>query len=209
MRDLGRPNNPSLEQYRRYRAAGKSLTQKIMKALMTNTVINRAAHALGLGQNNLLVLDSEDEISVLADFAFYEVFQHGHSLVQKYQDEYGPTNEMERGLLDAMVKAKTGLFRVEGVWNQKSQLDMRSLVGDPSVLSLTDLQLSQTAHQGLIVFFRPLVLSDFSMTSGMAFVFAQELEQKLVKQWAKRSSAERYAKYFNLNKRSGIPTVFS
>jgi hypothetical protein len=78
---------------------------------------------------------------------------------------------------------------------------MRSLVGDPSVLSLTDLQLSQTAHQGLIVFFRPLVLSDFSMTSGMAFVFAQELEQKLVKQWAKRSSAERYAKYFNLNKR--------
>lgn len=206
---LGLPNNPSLEQYRRYRAAGKSLSQKIMKALMTKAVINRTAHALGLGQNNLLVLDSEDDVSVLADFAFYEVLQHGHSLVQKYQDEYGPTDEVERALLDAMVKAKTGLFRVEGVWNRKGQLDMRSLVGDTRVLSLTDIQLSQTAQQGLLVFFRPLVLSDFSMTSGMAFVFAQELEQKLVKQWVKRSSAERYAKYFNLSKRSGIPTVFS
>ena len=206
---LGLPNNPSLEQYRRYRAAGKSLSQKIMKALMTNSVINRAARALGLGQNNRLVLDSEDEISVLADFAFYEVLQHGYSLVQKYQDDYGPNNEVERGLLDAMVKAKTGLFRVEGVWSQKGQLDMRSLVGGPSVLSLTDLQLSQTAQQGLIVFFRPLVLPDFSMTSGMAFVFAQELEQKLIKQWAKRSSPERYAKYFKLSKHSGIPTIFS
>ncbi len=203
------PDNPTLERYRRYRAAGKPLTQKIMKAVITNAIINTAARALALGQNNRLVLDSEDEISVLADFAFYEVLQHGHSLVRKYQADYGPSNELERGLLDAMVKAKTGLFRVEGVWKENGQLDMRSLVGDPSVFSLTDIQLSQTAQPGLIVFFRPLVLSDFSMTSGMAFVFAQELEPKLIKQWAKRSSAERFAKYFRLSKRSGIPTIFT
>lgn len=204
-----RPHNPLLEQYRRYRAAAKPFSEKIMKALMTKAVINRAAHTLGLGQNNLLVLDSEEEISVVADFAFYEVLRQGKSLVQKYQDDYGPSNEVERGLLDAMVKAQTGLFRVEGVWNQKGQLDMRSLVGDTRTFSLTDIQLSQTARQGLIVFFRPLDLSDFSMTSGMAFVFAQELEQKLIKQWAKRSSAERYAKYFRLSKSSGIPTIFT
>src|SRR5450759_381250 len=95
----GQPDNPTLEQYRRYRAAGKPLTQKIMKAAITNAAINRAARALRLGQNNLLVLDSEDDISVLTDFAFYEVLQHGQSLVQKYQAEYGPSNEVERGLL--------------------------------------------------------------------------------------------------------------
>ena len=182
---------------------------RITRALITKAVINRTAHALGLGQNNRLVLDSQDDISVLADFAFYEVLQQGHSLVQKYQEEVGPSDELEQALLDAMVKAKTGLFRVEGVWNQTGQLDMRSLVGDTRALSLTDIQLSQTAQQGLIVFFRPLVLSDFSMTSGMAFVFTQELEQKLIKHWAKRSSAERYAKFFNLSKSTGIPTIFS
>jgi hypothetical protein len=62
---------------------------------------------LGHGQNNLLVLDSEDDISVVADFAFYEVIQQGKSLVQKYQYEYGPSNAVERGLLDAMVKAQS------------------------------------------------------------------------------------------------------
>jgi hypothetical protein len=205
----GHPNNPLLEQYRRYRAAAKPFSDKIMKALMTKAVINSAAHTLGLGQNDLLVLDSEDDFSVLADFAFYEVIQHGKSLVQKYHDEYGPSNEVERRLLDAMVKAQTGLFRVERVLKQTAQLDMRSLLGDTSPLSLTDISLSQSGRQGLIVFFRPLVLSDFSMTSGMAFVFAPELEQKLIKQWAKRSSAERYAKYFKLSKSSGIPTVFT
>jgi hypothetical protein len=209
MLSLGLPNNPSLEPYRRYRAAAKPLTRKITKALITKAVINRTARALGLGQNNRLVFDSEDDISVLADFAFYEVLQQGHSLVQKYQEEVGPSDELEQALLDAMVKAKTGLFRVEGVSNQKGLLDMRSLVGDTRAFSLTDIQLSQTAQQGLIVFFRPLVLADFSMTSGMAFVFAQELEPKLIKHWAKRSSAERYAKYFNLSKSTGIPTIFS
>src|SRR5271166_6616860 len=94
-----RPSSPLLEQYQRYRAATKPFSEKIMKALMTKAVINKAALALGLGQNNHLVLDSQDDIGVLADFTFYEVIQHGKSLVQKYQDEYSPSNEVERGLL--------------------------------------------------------------------------------------------------------------
>ncbi len=162
----------------------------------------------GDGQEQTAVLDSEDDISILMEFVLYELLQGGKTLVQKYHDEHGGTDEVERDLLDAMARAKTGLFKVERIWKQKRMLDLQELAGERRTVSLVDIGFSQSSVQDLILFFRPIRLAEFTMSSGIAFVFPQDMEQKLVRRWGKWSSAERYAGYFRMSKSNGIPMEY-
>lgn len=48
-------------------------------------------------------LESEDELSVLMDYTFYEVGQKGARVVDQYREQPGRKDQVERELLDAMV----------------------------------------------------------------------------------------------------------
>lgn len=197
----------TVKQYRRYRKVGRELNQKIIETLVDDKILEKAARALGLGKNHRLVLDSEDDLSVLMDFALYEVRQRGKNLVERYQEEKGGSNRIERDLLASMVKAGTGLFKVEGISSQRYSLELRGLVEERKVI-LTDINFSQTMIQGLVVFFRPIELADFTMTSGVAFVFPEEMERGLVARWTRWDQAERYARFFKLSKSKGLSTLY-
>ena len=196
-------------EYRRYRKVGMELNHKIIDALLDRGMIEEAARALGLGgKNRELVLDSEDDLSVLMDFALYELRRQGRTLVERYQQETGGSNAIERELLAGMVKAQMGLFQVEDMAAQQYHLILRSLGEEERSITLTDINFSQTVANGLIVFFRPIELGRFTMTSGIAFVFPPVMEQTLSRRWAREwknaSSAKRYADFFKLSKRKGL-----
>lgn len=171
---------------------------------MTKHVLKIAADVLGIREKNRLMLESENEMDVLMDFALYEVLTNGKNLVTHYADEVGGSSKTERDLLTAMCTAHTGLFRVTAVQPTICQLELEDTIESKRILKLIDISLSQSIGRGVIFFFRPLELTEFTMTSGVGFAFRSGMEKELSHVWRKREPAGRYTKYFELNHRSGI-----
>jgi hypothetical protein len=213
--------HPNASAYRRYRVDGRTLNHKIMDATLDRAAVMQAARALGMkGPGNAVFFDTEDETSILIDCAFYECKTKGKNAIVRYQEEIGGETKIERELLAAMVASSTSLFRIESVSRRTSSLSLVDLVNQNLVITLMDLSLSETGAVNYLIFFRPITLASFSMTSGVAFVFPGHLESKLLAHWreleapgshTKRqpplsTSLRRYAAFFKLSKRVGVET---
>lgn len=205
-------SDENLKEYKQYRKTGLDLNHKIIDAYLNEIILEKAARMLKLGQKRQLVLDSEDDLSVLMDFALYEIpHPDGRSSVKRFAEEKGSTNAIEKDLLTAMAKAQTGLYKVKQVFRDKHQVEIENVISPETPLLLTDINFSQTLVTGLIIFFRPVLTTKFTMTSGIAFVFPHELEQKLTIRWKRlelKGNAERYAWFFRKSKQSGIETMY-
>jgi len=203
----------TIKEYQRYRKAGRSLNQKIIDAYINGGILEKSATMLRLGQNGQLILDREDDLSVLMDFALYEIRnEEWKNSVERYAREKGAVNAIERELLGAMVKARTRLFKVNRVLREKRQIMLVDLINPELMVILTDINFSQTLREKLIVFLRPVCVAKITMTSGVAFVFPTALEQELVRRWKgfeRKGDAQRYAWFFRKSKQSGLKTVYA
>lgn len=204
--------DPLVKEYQRYREAARALNSKIINACLNETILERAARMLRLGQKRLLFLDSEDDLSVLMDFVLYEIQQgDGKNVVKRYAEENGGANAIEGELLAAMVKAQTGLYKVSQILREKRQLVLDNLIIPEASLILTDIGFSLTLADELIIFFRPIRMTKFTMTSGVAFVFPAELQRELTKRWKlldSKGDAERFAWFFRKSKQSGFEVIY-
>ena len=200
--------SPLVEQYQRYRTAGRKLNHKIIDAFMSETVFDAAVRTLELGKKKHLTLDSEDDLDVLMDYGLYEIPPEGKNLVEHYAAKIGGRNRTERDLLEAMIRAKTGLFKVEHLLAARYQLSLRELTDGNRLLSVIDIGFSQSSVESYVFFFRPIELAKFTMTSGIAFVFPAEMERELIERWEQWDRSDRYVQCFKLNKRKGIPVAF-
>jgi hypothetical protein len=204
--------DPVLKDYQRFRKVGRDLNHKIIDAYLNETTLEKAATMLNLGRKGQLIVDSEDDLSVLMDFALFEIRQRdGRNAVEHYVEEKGGANAIERELLTAMIQAQTGFYKVEQVLRNKRQIILENLIIPEAPTSLTDINFSQTMIDGLVVFLRSVRTTKFTMTSGVAFVFPNRLEQELVKGWKRlgtKGNAERYAWFFRRSKQSGIEITY-
>ena len=98
---------PTTKEYQRYRNVGRELNHTIIDAYVNVAIIEKAAKMLGLGKRRQLILDSEDDLSVLMDFSLYEVRQKDRkNQVERYADERGGSNFVERDLLSQWLSQK-------------------------------------------------------------------------------------------------------
>ena len=203
--------SPIIKQYRRYRRAGMELHHKIINRYLTDKVISEAARALELGENHELNLDTEEDLSVLMEYAIYEIKEDGINYVERYQKEVGGNNRVERDLLSAKITAQAELFVVRSFSPGKYTVEIFDLHDESRVLTLTDINFSQSTLKDVIIFLRPIELPDFTTTSGVTFVFPSEMQAELRekwKEWGILGRAERYAKIFQLYKSEGFPTFY-
>jgi hypothetical protein len=213
---------PDPNVYRRYRVDGQTLNHKIIDATLETNAIEAAARALGMmGRGNVIVFDNEDETSVLMECALYEYKVKGKNAVQRYQEEIGGETEIERELLAAMVASSTSLFQVESVSRKTYSVSLSDLVNEGRTITLMDLNFSQIVKSDYVLFFRPITLENFSMTSGIALTFPKHMESELLKRWrlsksggSRRrrrplpTSMRRYATFFKLNKLKGVEVMY-
>ena len=160
------------------------------------------------------VYDSEDDLSVLMDYALYEYRVKGKNAVERYQEEIGGETQIERELLAAMVASSTSLFEVESVSTSTCIMRLSDLANEGRTINLMDINFSQRVTPDWLLFIRPITLENFSMTSGIAFIFPRHLKEELLKRWhrsqsrrrrlAQSVSARRYATFFRLSKIKGI-----
>lgn len=206
---------PHVSAYRRYRADGKKLNHKIMNAILDGAIILGAARALGIKvQGRELLLDSEDDLEILMDYALYEYRMQGKNAVERYREEIGAESQIEQELLTAMVASSTSLFQVTSFSRETYTIRLSDLVNESRAITLIDLSFSQGVELDWLLFIRPITFDNFSMTSGVAFVFPGDPKDELLKRWhlsqrhrkvqAQHGTARRYEIFFKLSKRMGI-----
>jgi len=204
------PEPASLQRYRQYRTAQVALNSKIVERAVSREVFDAAVRALGVGgAGHRLMLESEDQISVIMDYAIYEVGAPGMRVIDRYRERPGGKDQMERELLDAMAASAVGVYRVQAVDQQSCQLTLKQLAPAERDITVTDIGFSQSPIQRAVLFTRLLELPEFTMTGGAALVFEAALEAQILKLWAKAAPGAGYGQIFKLHRRRGVPISYA
>jgi len=200
----------SLDRYRHYRTAQVELHQQIADSLVSRDILEAAARALGVGvAGRRLNLDSEAQLSVVLDYAIYELGAPGARLIDRYRQRPGGRDPVERELLDAMAASSVGVYRVEAVDRPACQLNLQQLAPVERVIAITDISFSQSAVPGTLFFSRLLELPEFSMTGGAALVFEAAHQADVLRLWLQTAPGLRYGRIFEYQRRAGTPTNYA
>jgi len=207
-----------VEEYKRYRQATKDIHHAAIDFIGDDAPLKQAAKALGMkGKGRQIIFDNEDEMSVLMDYMLHECRTQGKSVMERYQEEVGPQNQLEEIALPVVVSASTSLFEEVSVDRNEYTLHLKDLVNAGNDLALMDINFSQRAVPGLVFFVRPFIFEAFSMTSGIAFVFPPSEKQQLrrrahspkLKGQTPPIAARRYRTFFKLSKRRGFEVQYA
>ena len=158
------PGPDDVATYLRLRAVARDLNTRLVEAFPKG-VLDEGGKKLRLLKGKTLLLESEDEISVLMDFCIYNVRRNGRNAIERFlADSPPPPESDEMLLLRAMQNAWYSLFRVEssvpGVGVATSDL----LRERPQFI--LDVAMSQTVPAGTILASRAVPFKTFAMTGG-------------------------------------------
>ena len=157
------PSIADKERYTRLRKVSQTLNHKMMDTLPKDA-IHTIGKRLGIMRKHTLILDSEDELSVLMDCCLYDLIKGGKNAVQWYAEWHPPavnTDEYEilQGCLAASYRLVMPKSRVEGAGIQVVDL----LTGEE--LFIMDFGMSQSPLN-VAYGTRTIPLGEFWMTGG-------------------------------------------
>jgi len=205
-----------IKKYKEYRKIGMKLNHKIMDACLSRDVVMASAELLGILHGETLIFESEDESSVLMDFALNDYKVDNQNTVELYKDTIGWKNDIERELLDAHLASYTSLFKVISISKKESTLLLTDLLTKEDDIQLVDINFSRSAVPGILLFTRLIPLKDFNMTSGVSFAFPGYVEQHLLRGYEALSkkvksddeAVKRFVSFYNLSKTKGIEVQY-
>jgi len=170
-----------LRNYKELRRKSIAINTRLVESL-SGEEMREAASALGiLHGKNELVLQTEDELSVMMDYAIYNLFRDGKNAVDRLLEiNPFPQDSPEQRLLRAMQKSHFTLFETT---QAVLGLGVRGLDGpEKTPIVIVDTGFSQTAHPGLVLATRIYSPEeDWWMTSGTALPLNQEALHRMAR----------------------------
>jgi hypothetical protein len=155
-----------LARYRHLRQVGLELNNRLVETLPKRT-LDEGGKKLGILKNNVLVLDTEDEIAVLMDYCLHDVRRQGLTAVQRFLAKTPPPPDSdEMVLLQALSQARFSLFTVEAA-EPGIGVHVRDVLRNEA-LFLMDVGFSQTASRGMTLAARVMAPEGMNMTTGAA-----------------------------------------
>jgi hypothetical protein len=145
----------------------------------------KSARLLGIVRGGTFIFDSEEEMSVLMDFALNEYKVNNKNAVEIYKEKVGWQNEIEKDILDALFSSYTSLFKITSISEVENTLLLNDILNNKSDIKLTDINFSKTAAPGFLLFTRLVPFKDFNATSGVSFAFPGDLEEKILRKYKK------------------------
>lgn len=209
--------NKTVKKYKNYRAVGKELNDKIIERYMSREIVLLSGKYLGIVRKDNLIFDNESESVALMDFIINECRINGKTTVELYKEKVKVDNDIEKEILDSLIKSYTSLFKITHVNRSEKKLMLADVLkNSDNPIEIIDIGFSQTASIGLLFFMRLVPLADFNITGGFGFAFKEESEEILLKEYkqiAKRvkssdESIKRYVAFFKLYKKYGMETGF-
>jgi hypothetical protein len=105
--------NTILSEYRALRAAGVELNLALQKMLGIED-LKTAARRLGMISGDTLIFETEDQIAVLADYAFHAIRRDGKTVFDRYLSQHAPTpGSTEERFLRALQQSFHTLIAVQ------------------------------------------------------------------------------------------------
>ena len=162
-----------LKLHRRLRAVLRGHQNAVVRTV-PRTAFRKWAKRFGLLEGDKLVLESEDEMTILVDFLIYHHRQRGKTLVQKYLARLPPADGPEEVLIRAaMSSPRFSVYEVEEM-RPFVGVVVRDLVRGGPVF-VVDEALSTSAKPGMVLALRLLPLPSYWMTSGSGFPLSPEV----------------------------------
>ena len=201
-----------INQYKEYRSTGIKLNEKILHTVDKNELMT-AAKLLGMFEGNTIVFESNTEAEFLYDFVLNEVIDQNKSVVERYKERNNGASDIEKEILEALGSSYTSLYKVVSVSSETNTLEVKDLLNESDkLITITDLSFSQTAKPNLIIFTRLISLPQFTIASGANFLFSENHETYLLRQYKKQmkkapgknEAAKRFIVFFQLNRRDGL-----
>lgn len=176
-----------IDQYKTYREVGTQLNSDILEAYSDRELIVETASELSIEFDGLnLAYEFESQMAAHFEFALYEYRRDGTTAAERYLAEERWDDETERGILAATIDADPSLFEVESVSDSGPYLTVTDLLNDRKKRTLLDINLSRTAEQGTVLFFRPVRYNEVTTTSGVSFPFSGEEKEQLLDEHGRR-----------------------
>jgi hypothetical protein len=160
----------------------QALHDKIIGVLPKDKkVIMKAARQLGMVGGDAIVLESEDDSSYLMNFLLYENCVGGRPyIVDIYESEIELSSEQEE-ILENMMESFSSIFEIEEIDRNSSSILLKDLLAkEKSLYRLTDINLSKTASNDIILATRLIKVREFYFTSGASFVFSKNKLARLM-----------------------------
>ncbi|HEY8749274.1 MAG TPA: SEC-C metal-binding domain-containing protein [Tepidisphaeraceae bacterium] len=158
---------------------GKSLVERFSR-----DDIDAAARELGMLHDNKIVLETEDELGVVLDYAIYAIFRDGRNAVDRMlEEEPPPEGSPEMRVLRAMKDSHYTILDVQEVI---PGVGVRGLDGPKHVpILVVDMGFSQTATTGMALATRILSPAEgWWMTSGAALPVNQQALELIDRDWS-------------------------
>jgi hypothetical protein len=167
MRTSFSPTQQDVERYRRFRALGMDLSQKISETAPRQAYYE-VGEAIGILHNGVLVFDSMDMSSVLMDCCLYDWFEDGKNLVQRYAEKHpAKPGTDESYLLNAYLQAKYRVLVVQSTVPDAGLYCQDVLNSEE--LFVMDVAFSRSVPSGgMALATRTIPLGEYWMTGGAA-----------------------------------------
>jgi hypothetical protein len=165
------------DRYRTLRAVA-SRHQNAAVAKVSKTAMNRGATDMGLLDGKTMLLETDQELTILFDHLIYDRVSRGKTPMQRYLDKLPETDDADEALVrGGMSRQVLTLFEIEKVEHGTGLLG-RDLLRDRTHFVVDEL-LSISASPGQTLVLRLLDLGDWFIASGAGFPITSELAAEL------------------------------
>ena len=142
-------------------------------------VFEEVATRLGILRGKEVLLETEDEITVLVDMGIFDIRRDGQTTVQRFLRDKPPAEGSdERLILEAMQSARHSIYLVEraqpgvGVLFRDMLRDIQEFVWD--------IAFSRTVRRGAMMAARLISPGEITMTTGAALPVSSEVARALL-----------------------------
>ena len=163
-----------LEKYKHIRQTARSYLSPLVSATRHPEADPRIiGKMLGLYREGKMYFQSETEVSILMDFTIAERLYDGKSLVDLELESGVALDPDQRSILEAFRASHTSLFEVLDTDSKAHSMLLYDLLRDEDK-QIVDINLSRSADNSKLLFFRLIDLEEFAMTSGVSFAFSSK-----------------------------------
>ena len=160
-----RSADETIARYRELRAIGGRLATEVLE-IAGATVIMESARALGFMHGNTLVLDNEDEMAYILDYALYANPHQRDRYLQAYLDAHPVLDAESRLVLEAMFQARYCLLQCKAIIPEMGLQVADLLHGEQ--FTLVDQMLGKTGAVGMMLATHVVAPDGIHMTTGAA-----------------------------------------
>ena len=202
-----------VEKYRHFRQVGLGLNTKMMNCKELNIDIKSAGRKLNLFEQNTFILENEQDLDIVLDFALFELLINNKNFIERYYELDLPETKEENILLESKLNAFASLFEAVGFDKENCLIQAIDVLDSGKNYSLVDIGFSQTGWPGLLFYTRIIPLPDFNITGGVSFGYRKETKAKLLNGFQfqqlkfnnKIKSIDKYLYFYNQHKIFGEP----